>query len=259
MQEWALDAQAGDIAMCRDQAAGASYYVKKSGADLSLTIEVHRQGGALSRLTILPFGHFGVAVETALMWRSEMMGVARVSVDDTDLRISRGRVRKPEAQHVIRLGNWMTPKFACGLIVRAFTAADLGRDVTAAARRFSDQYRDEKVDSGIASGYRLQRNIFGDDRGGTVKKVEPASSVATAPERPQKPKSEKVAVPSQPTAQTPKPVFRAQPPIPIYEVVHERAPIGVIYKLEVRTSENEQPRQEEKVSLLSRVLRGRNK
>ncbi|QRM35041.1 hypothetical protein [Microvirga sp. VF16] len=257
MQDWVLDAQA-DVAMCRDQAAGASYYVKKSGSDLSLTIEVHRQGGALSRLTILPFGHFGVAVETALMWRSEMMGVERISVDDADLRISRGKVRKPEAQNVIRLGNWMTPKFACGLIVRAFTAADLGRDVTAAAKRYSDRYRDEKVDTGIASGYRLQRNIFGDDRDGAIPKVQPVSSVAAAPERPQKPKAEKAVVPPQPIAETPKPTFRAQPPIPIYEVVHERAAIGVIYKLEVRTAEKEGPRQEAKVSLLSRFLSGRN-
>uniref|UniRef100_UPI0021C739A0 hypothetical protein n=1 Tax=Microvirga sp. Mcv34 TaxID=2926016 RepID=UPI0021C739A0 len=44
----------------------------------------------------------------------------------------------------------------------------------------------------------------------------------------------------------------------IYEVVHERAPIGVIYKLEVRTAETEEPRQEAKVSLLSRFLSGRN-
>ncbi|WP_262030806.1 hypothetical protein [Microvirga sp. Mcv34] len=214
MQDWVLDAQA-DLAMCRDQAAGASYYVKKSGSDLSLTIEVHRQGGALSRLTILPFGHFGVAVETALMWRSEMMGVARVSADEADFRISRGKVRKPEAQHVIRLGNWMTPKFACGLIVRAFTAADLGRDVTAAAKRYADRYRDEKVDTGIASGYRLQHNIFEDEGGGADPKVEPVSSVAVAPARPQKPKVETSVVPPGPIAAKPKPAFRAQPPIPI--------------------------------------------
>jgi hypothetical protein len=257
MQDWILDAQA-DLAMCRDLAAGATYYVKKSGSDLSLTIEVHRQGGALSRLTLLPFGHFGVAVETALMWRSEMMGVERISVDDTDLRISRGKVRKPEAQHVIRLGNWMTPKFACGLIVRAFTVADLGRDVTAAAKRYADRYREEKVDTGIASGYRLQRNIFGDGGGGAGQKVEQVSTIASAPERPQQPKARKPVAPPDPVQEQPRPVFRAQPPIPIYEVVHERATIGVIYKLEVRSAEKEEPRPEARVSLLSRFLSGRS-
>ncbi|WP_114948110.1 hypothetical protein [Microvirga calopogonii] len=258
MQDWVLDAQAGDVAMCQDHAAGATYYVKKNGPDLSLTIEVHRQGGALSRLTILPFGHFGVAVETALLWRSEMMGVDRLLADDADLRISRGRVRKPESQHVIRLANWLTPKFACGLIVRAFTAAELGRDLTAAARRFSAQYREEKVDLGIASGYRVQRNIFGDDRDRAVPKVQPVSSPAAAPKRPLKAKPDKAVAPPQPVAEAPKTAFRAQPPIPIYEVVHERAPIGVIYKLELRTPETEKPRKDDKVSLLSRFLSGRN-
>lgn len=258
MRDWILDTQTGDLAMCRDQPAGATYYIKKSGLDLSLTIELRRQGTTPARLTILPFSHFGVAVEAALLWRTEMMGVEPISVSDADLRITRGRVRKPDAQHVIRLANRMTPRFASDLIVRAFTAAEMGKDVIVAAKRFSDQYRKDKVDTGLSSGYRVQQDIFrGDGPAPVQPKVPEAPQKAI--EAPDARVAPELGKPAPVVKQAPKPVFRAQPPIPIHEVVHERASIGVIYKLDVRSGEREQSRQEEKGSLLSRFLNGRKK
>ncbi|MBD2745761.1 hypothetical protein IC232_03530 [Microvirga sp. BT688] len=258
MRDWILDTQTGDLAMCRDQPAGASYYIKKSGPDLSLTIELRRQGVAPARLTILPFGHFGVAVEAALLWRTEMMGVEPISVSDADLRITRGRVRKPDAQHVIRLANRMTPRFASDLIVRAFTAAEMGKDVTATAKRFSDQYRKDKVDTGLSSGYRVQQDIFREDRPAPVQPKVPEAPPKTTDAPATRPASDRAK--AEPVLKdAPKPVFRAQPPIPIHEVVHERASIGVIYKLDVRSGDGGQTRQEEKGSLLSRFLIGRKK
>jgi hypothetical protein len=256
MRNWILDAQTGDLAMCRDQSAGATYYVKKSRGDLSLTIDLHRQGGTPSRLTVLPFGHFGIAVEAALLWRTEMMGVEPISVCDADLQIARGRVRKPEAQHVIRLAHRMTPRFASDLIVRAFTAAEMGKDVIAAAKRFSDQYRNEKVDTGLSGDYRRLQDIFRGDSPAPIKVSPPKQKrVEAQPARqPQPPvQTTRAAV------EAPKPAFRAQPPIPIHEVVHERASIGVIYKLDVQAKEAAQSRQEERGTLLSRFLIGRRK
>lgn len=258
MKNWILDAQTGDLAMCRDKAAGATYYVKKSGGDLSLTIDLHRQGGTPSRVTVLPFGHFGLAVEAALLWRTEMMGVGPISVTDADLQIARGRVRKPEAQHVIRLANRMTPRFASDLVVRAFTAAEMGKDVIAVAKRFSDQYRNEKVDDGLSEDYRRLQDIFRGDSPAPVpvKALPPQQKrVETQPARQPRPPVQTMAA----AVETPKPAFRAQPPIPIREVVHERASIGVIYKLDVQEKEAGEPRHEERGTLLSRFLNGRRK